>query len=100
MTLSELERRQDQKLRYKYGITVKQYNEMLSDQQGECAICRRPPGKRKLSVDHCHESGRVRALLCAACNRSVGYYEFIRGRAEKYLADYGEGNPVLNYEAK
>lgn len=86
-------------LKAKYGITVEQYERMLASQGGGCAICGRPPGQTKHAVDHCHASGRVRALLCAACNRSLGYYEFIRERAEKYMAEYGQGNPLLDYDS-
>jgi hypothetical protein len=83
-------------LSWKYGITLEQYNLMLSDQGGTCAICGVPPGeKRALAVDHCHKTGRVRALLCASCNVRLGAYESIRDQADAYLARYGAGNPLL-----
>jgi len=54
---------------------------MLVAQEGKCAICKQPPSKHntrahwnnKLCVDHCHEGGYVRALLCNDCNLAVGY---------------------------
>jgi len=63
-----------------YGITPEQYEEMLSEQGGLCAVCRQPEpdahGRTgtqfSLSVDHCHDTGRVRGLLCQKCNRAIG----------------------------
>lgn len=60
-----------------FGISVEQYNEMLASQGGVCAICKNPEthqraGVWNLSVDHCHETGRVRGLLCNNCNRGIG----------------------------
>lgn len=87
------------RLKVEYGITVEQYALMLEDQGGGCAVCGQPPtGKRPLAVDHCHQTGRVRALLCAACNIKLGAYETFRRQAEEFLKKYGRGNPLLNYE--
>lgn len=59
-------------LRRKYGITMEQYTAMLAAQGGVCAICGGGDGSRRLAVDHCHATGKVRALLCASCNTSLG----------------------------
>jgi hypothetical protein len=56
----------------RYGVTLDEYNKLFSAQGGMCALCKRHPGKRRLSVDHCHTSGKVRGLLCDACNRGLG----------------------------
>lgn len=57
----------------KYGITLGDYEEMLENQNGECATCHRQCSTGKnLAVDHCHYSGRVRGLLCARCNLALG----------------------------
>lgn len=65
--------------RYKwlYGITLEQYNAMFDIQKGCCAICNKHQTefKRRLSVDHCHETGKVRQLLCDLCNRALGYFK-------------------------
>lgn len=61
-----------------FGITGDQYSEMLSLQGGVCAICGEGP-KRKcdkhLVVDHDHDTGRVRKLLCHQCNSALGMME-------------------------
>ena len=59
-------------LKYDFGITFDTYQELLLKQDGKCAICKCLPGKRKLAVDHCHESGAVRGLLCHRCNTALG----------------------------
>jgi len=61
-----------------FGITPERYAEMVAEQNGLCAICGKPEcetrnGKVKaLAVDHDHESGRIRGLLCVACNTGLG----------------------------
>ncbi len=57
----------------KYGMTPADYLVMFDAQSGVCAICERAcsSGKR-LAVDHCHGTGKVRGLLCGRCNMSVG----------------------------
>jgi len=56
-----------------YGITVEEYDEMLMAQDGTCAICELPPTDGKpLRVDHNHETGQVRGLLCHNCNVVLG----------------------------
>jgi len=58
-----------------YGITQAQYDEMLEKQNGKCAICNNPDEveDRKLAIDHCHTTGRIRGLLCGKCNRGLGF---------------------------
>ncbi|SRR5881394_1007110 len=63
---------------YKYGITMDDYSRMFEEQEGLCKICRcRQPNARfkYLSVDHDHETGRVRGLLCMNCNRGLGLFD-------------------------
>ena len=60
-------------LKYSYGITLEDYNEMLASQKGVCAICNQPCATgRKLCVDHDHKTGKVRGLLCNDCNAGIG----------------------------
>ena len=62
----------------RYGISPEQYEVLHEAQDGVCAICKEPETARyqgtlrRLSVDHCHESGKVRGLLCGRCNQSIG----------------------------
>lgn len=59
--------------RRKYGITLDDYEQMLDAQGGVCAICRNECVRREvLSVDHDHETGEVRGLLCHRCNTAIG----------------------------
>jgi len=65
----------------RFGITAEQYSVLFVAQNGVCAICLRPEraiqrGKlRALSVDHCHETEKVRGLLCRDCNIALGKLE-------------------------
>ena len=79
------EKNKEYRLRTQYGISYARYCEMLADQGGVCAICRRPESRRSkrkvgveispLVVDHNHQTGAVRALLCHRCNAAVGFLE-------------------------
>jgi hypothetical protein len=60
-------------LKRKYGVTPEWYDETLAAQGGGCAICGRPPRDDiSLHVDHDHESGALRKLLCFPCNNLLG----------------------------
>ncbi len=61
-------------LKKQYGLTLEQYNAMLAEQHGLCAICKKPPTKRRLDVDHDHADGHVRQLLCERCNKGLGCF--------------------------
>ncbi|GIX05051.1 MAG: recombination endonuclease VII [Planctomycetaceae bacterium] len=56
----------------KFGITTDDYDQMLEEQEGLCAICGRPLGSRGQTIDHCHETGRVRGIVHAQCNLVIG----------------------------
>ena len=65
----------------KYGITLEQYEELFKKQGGVCALCKKPEtvrrnkktdGGERLAVDHCHDTGLVRGLLCFKCNTAIG----------------------------
>lgn len=76
-----------------YGITIAERDEIFAHQGYKCAACGTgdPRSKKGWVVDHCHESGKIRGVLCHGCNSSLGYaYEDpARLRA---LADYIEGH--------
>ena len=63
-------------LKRRYGITLEQYDQMLNEQNGVCAICGGVnKGGWRLAVDHDHNTGEIRGLLCQNCNRRVGDLE-------------------------
>ena len=63
----------DGQLRRNYGITLEEYNSRVVKQKGVCAICKKSTiSKRRLAVDHCHTTGKVRGLLCSGCNTALG----------------------------
>lgn len=59
-------------LLWKYGLTLADYDALLAEQGGVCAVCRTHETKLPLHVDHCHSTGRVRGLLCSNCNTALG----------------------------
>ncbi len=65
--------KRDAQLRYNFGIGIERYDDMLAAQSGVCAICGSTCSSgRNLAVDHCHETGRIRGLLCGNCNKALG----------------------------
>lgn len=72
----------DGKLKATFGISLEDYNSMLSVQEGACAICKKEENvvsvngnTKALAVDHCHTTGIVRGLLCQRCNQALGLFE-------------------------
>lgn len=63
-----------------YGVSPEEYERMLSEQDGCCAICLKH--FNRLVVDHSHRSGKVRSLLCTKCNMAIG----LMGECKKILA--------------
>jgi len=59
-------------LRRTFGIRQSDYDALLARQNGGCAICGKKPGKISLHVDHDHETGEIRGLLCVGCNNAIG----------------------------
>jgi hypothetical protein len=57
----------------KYGITQQEWQAMALAQGYCCAICLTHLQKKKLAVDHCHQTGKVRGLLCHHCNTALGH---------------------------
>jgi|ERR1035437_5649575 hypothetical protein len=62
-------------LKRKYNITQEQYNELFNKQNGKCAICGKHQSelKKALGIDHDHETGKNRGLLCDKCNLLLGH---------------------------
>lgn len=61
-----------EKISKAYQITPKNTEEMFVEQNGSCAIC--GTSKGTLCVDHCHTTGKVRGMLCGACNKGIGMF--------------------------
>lgn len=59
-----------------YGITVDEYDRLVEADGGRCAICKKEPTnesrQKRLHLDHCHKSGKIRGMLCSACNLGIG----------------------------
>jgi Recombination endonuclease VII len=58
----------------RYGLTEDDYDTMYHRQNGRCAICGKLPFNKLLVVDHDHETGQVRDLLCGGCNSGLGMF--------------------------
>ena len=93
------ERRRAQRIQAtlkKYGITEEQYNKLAAKQGGVCALCGKPPTgngpNKRLAVDHHHDSGQVRGLLCGPCNTGLGLFRDdpdVLAAAARYLGNAG-----------
>ena len=71
------------KVRHRFGMTVKEWEEMRA--RG-CAVC---GSNEKVGIDHDHRTGRIRGPLCDRCNRGIGYFKddvALLARAIEYLA--------------
>lgn len=76
------EKRREHHLRYTYGLSPDDYTNLYKLQGGCCALCKKPEVKgiltgkgRDLVVDHDHETGTIRGLLCRNCNVGLGQFE-------------------------
>src|SRR5262249_52221209 len=58
----------------RFGMSLLEYELRLASQNGACAICKKTPKRRLLCIDHCHETGKVRGLLCTLCNAALGAF--------------------------
>ena len=84
----------DAQMRRNYGIGLAEYNKLYEEQGGVCKICHLPQSdarNKRLCVDHNHEDGHVRGLLCSHCNRGIGLlkddYRLAQAAAEYLRAD-------------
>lgn len=69
------DRAHDRYVQKTYGLEAGEYARLLEEQEGRCAICRRIARNRRLAVDHDHNTGVIRALLCYFCNKYLGQWE-------------------------
>jgi hypothetical protein len=88
----------------RYAITEAGYNAMLAAQNYVCAICERPErhvvrgAPKRLAVDHCHATGKIRGLLCAHCNHAIGQLDdnpvLLRAAAD-YVERHAQRSPAV-----
>lgn len=87
----------------KYGLTVYKFHLLAEQQGGKCAICRTTPQSiGELLVDHNHQTGEVRGLLCIACNTGIGHLKDspdVLRNAVSYLESLGYYGPDLEADA-
>ena len=86
------EKNRARQLKSKYGISIEEYNNLLVSQNNGCAICGKKTaynnGTKRLHVDHCHNTNKIRGLLCSQCNTTLGHLEKIGiARVMEYLND-------------
>ena len=67
----------NRKLNLRYGVTTKWWDKQFKKQKGCCEICGRHQSElgKTLNVDHNHETGAIRGLICTDCNFKLGQYE-------------------------
>ena len=79
----DYQKNREKNLRQRYNLSWDMYLDMLADQHGKCPICMNdldmdpdcPRSGLAPVVDHDHDTGRVRAILCADCNRGIGMFK-------------------------
>jgi Recombination endonuclease VII len=83
------EQRHNEHLKATYGITHEIYLAMLARQGGKCLICGSDTArwKKRFHVDHCHQTGKIRGLLCNRCNPMLGWFERYKDAVQTYLHD-------------
>jgi hypothetical protein len=77
-------------LKHTFGLSVEQFDAILESQNGRCAICRDSFGERRAALDHDHNTGAVRGLLCVSCNTRLAFVERYGHEALAYLAKHGK----------
>jgi hypothetical protein len=100
-------KRLEQHLKYKYSLTIKELNEALEKQNGGCAICEEVlpdllvynNRKRGYAIDHNHETGKFRGVLCLKCNTMLGMAREnhdILAKASAYLEQQGSYQNLID----
>ncbi len=86
--------RKNYKLRHLFGISIDEYEEMVEKQNNLCFICSNPPQNGlSLGVDHNHNTGKIRKLLCVNCNTMIGHSKedvTILERTIEYIKSHAE----------
>ncbi len=87
------------KIARRYSLSKEAFYELLDSQDGRCAICLKPMPRGTAVVDHCHDTGLVRGLICNEDNLALGFVgdgrdipriQRLLRYAEKYATDHTE----------
>lgn len=89
------EYRRERNLQAQYGLTTAEFDRMLQEQNHLCAICEADArnASHRFNVDHDHATGKIRAILCANCNRGLGAFQDspqVADQAAAYLRKHGK----------
>ena len=79
-----------------YGISIEEYHIMCKLSDNKCWICEKINKRRKLNIDHCHQTGKIRGVLCDECNKALGLIndnittlfkmiKYLRGESEFHI---------------
>ena len=70
----------------KYGVTLDEKNKMIEEQKGKCKICGEEfKNSRSTHLDHCHNTGAIRGILCHVCNTKLAWFEKYSNEINVYL---------------
>lgn len=74
-------------LKSMYNLSLEAYDELLKVQKEKCAICDKAFSELKKNphIDHDHNTGQIRGLLCGSCNTKLGWYEKYKEQIEQYI---------------
>jgi hypothetical protein len=89
-------------LKFRFGITLEEYDIICQKQNYSCAVCLktetaidpRTKKPRRLAVDHCHTTNKIRGLLCHKCNRAIGMFKDDYSSIERAALYIKENNNV------
>ncbi len=93
----DTDKQRDTRFKKQFGISLEEYNNFLEEQNYSCAICGKSEedNKKRLAVDHCHKTNKVRKLLCHHCNIALGMVqdnEEILISMISYLKEFNRGS--------
>ena len=84
----EWHQQRNYRIKKQFKITSDDFNNLLKQQNHQCAICKTSQSEQHFDIDHCHKTGKVRGLLCRSCNMGLGYFKdspFLLNQAATYL---------------
>jgi len=84
------------KMKKNYDLSKETYDKMITEQENKCYICKIQ--LNRANIDHCHKTGKVRAILCTGCNHGLGNFKEntdLLKKAILYIQYFGEKNEEL-----